>query len=271
MAESSLASSAASSYTMLIEFSFGEGFASKQRYCRYDQDIVAFGETWTSLPQIDIELPKLDGGMEDTPMTLEMPPESPIDKIQNGQAHSPITVAVYEASPDSPDTTKDEIFFGFMTEVSRSPGGASGLVQLTVASLKSLLDVPLGIPAVTTCIWQLGDGNCGIDLSTEKETGTALCAGRLVEVDGLTTITAQHWRKGFVSRDGLSIMVREQPTGNVLELVQPAPIEWIGQTVEVTPGCDKSASTCANKWNNIEHFSGVGLAIPSYNPLFETA
>lgn len=272
MSPTVIATGAAKQYTILVLLEYGESFSVQARYARYSDHVTVNEVTYTSLPEMDVTFPTIDGGLEDAPFDVTLPVSELLgDRFSRGEPHSPVRATVYEVSPDDLEGSLTERFYGFLTSATRNPGGMSGMVKLSFSSPKALLDIPLGIPATTTCVWQFGDDNCGYPAKGQRESATVISSGRFLELSGLSSTTDQYWRKGFVTCNGLSIMVRSQPSGNILEMVQSCPARWVGLVVVCTPGCNKSVSECKNKWNNAARFGGIGLAIPNYNPNFETS
>jgi uncharacterized phage protein (TIGR02218 family) len=151
----------------------------------------------------------------------------------------------------------------------RNADGRKGLVRLEFNTSKARLGMPLGISATPECSWALGDGNCQATVTTENATITAISRSTITVADvGVTGKAAGYWRRGYVTRNGLSIGIRDWTvsTGN-LKLVREPPAAWAGQAIVVTPGCDKRPTTCDTRFSNLERFGGFGIAIPARNPV----
>ena len=72
---------------------------------------------------------------------------------------------------------------------------------------------------------------------------------------------------GYIEKDGIRILVRKTE-GNELNLIRPIPPEWIvGTELKLVPGCNKTLCDCTYKWNNLMNFLGLGIKMPSSNPL----
>lgn len=163
---------------------------------------------------------------------------------------------------------------GEVSEILKNPSGQLGMSQFSVASLKNDARGSVSFTADIQCDLEWGGPVCGIDLKSKVATGTMTAATRgVVTITGLPAAQHQlYWHRGFVERNGVRIFVQEwksaQPTRFVL--VQRPPSEWVGKTVRVAPGCDRLPTTC-KLWNNENRFLGLGIAMPPYNPILESA
>jgi outer membrane protein assembly factor BamB len=74
---------------------------------------------------------------------------------------------------------------------------------------------------------------------------------------------------GYVEKDGVRILIRET-VGNEIRLIRPIPPEWtVGSELKLVPGCNKTLCDCFYKWNNLTNFHGLGIKMPSSNPLVD--
>ncbi|WP_339614373.1 DUF2163 domain-containing protein [uncultured Parvibaculum sp.] len=146
---------------------------------------------------------------------------------------------------------------GHLGEVTRS--GASFRAELR--GLAHRLNEPRGRLFQYTCDADLGDARCGVDLTATSGEVTAATDNRLLTVTGLESVD-DGWftrgRIGFTSgaNEGVTAEVKRH-AGDALELWQALPRGIAaGDTVEVTPGCDKSFATCRAKFSNGGNFRG---------------
>lgn len=138
-----------------------------------------------------------------------------------------------------------------------------------VAELRGLLQKlaqSIGRTYQAACDADLGDARCGINLATFSR-GTV--AGTVVSVtsrrqfaDAVNLTDAADWFTGgrvtwlTGANAGISAEVKAFAAGVVtLHLPMPHEIE-VGDTFEITAGCDKSAATCTAKFVNIVNFRG---------------
>lgn len=154
---------------------------------------------------------------------------------------------------------------GSLGEVRRS--GATFAAE--VRGLQHYLQQPKGRLFQYTCDADLGDGRCGVDVSSPafRGAGTVLAAlsPRRFVASGLDAFESEFFARGLMSFDtgaaaGLAIEVKSH--SNKLGTVTleawadvegpPAP----GDTFTVTAGCDKRIETCAARFANAANFRG---------------
>lgn len=253
-------------YTTLITFIFG-GFAVRYTSC---PSAISFSDkVYAALPAIQIDLAKQSGQAKDEPIKITMPPLSPFDIMLQGGPHAPVIVLIQELDVLDVSTIR-YVFKGFIAKVLSGKNGRDDVIEITVNGLRAALDIPLGIPANNTCAWTFGDFSCTKSLP-------ALRVSTLVTAIVATQITIAsvahpkpYFDRGYVERNGLRIMVRNQIDASNLVLVNTPPANWLTSSVVITPGCNKSISDCRTKWSNEGQFGGLGLGIPRYHPVFET-
>jgi uncharacterized phage protein (TIGR02218 family) len=118
------------------------------------------------------------------------------------------------------------------------------------------------------CDADVGDARCGVNLNTAefKGSGTvdAVSDDRILTVSGLGAFEANWFRFGKLTwtsgnNSGLIGEVKAHSKGAsvVLSLWQRAPkAVQVGDTFEVTAGCDKTFETCKAKFDNVVNFRG---------------
>ncbi len=140
-------------------------------------------------------------------------------------------------------------------------------------SLANKLGKTVGEAYQRTCTAELGDSECGVDLTsaTYRTTATITAAGELsVEVDDLSSYDNGWFVLGqVVTPTGAKYGIRGQ-TDNRIELWEaPFPALEVGQVLTITTGCKKSPGVCADKFSNIINFRGYGLFMPGQDALTE--
>jgi uncharacterized phage protein (TIGR02218 family) len=148
-------------------------------------------------------------------------------------------------------------------------------VKFQAADYLYLLNVKVPSRLIqSNCPWAFADVNCGMDPATFTVNFTAASgstAWQLVPVSAFSQ-PAGWFTQGVVkcltgANNGLSQAVKLHASGN-LQVVYP----WIfpvtpGDTFSVIAGCDKSLTTCAQKFNNAVRFGGMPFTPPSQNAL----
>lgn len=250
-------------------------------YTDWTSDFSFRGNTYLSRPTMQVQVPKNTGTLEDLKATIEMTLEDGIlTDLTSGDAHAVVEVTVYELTkPTStgPSATVRTTFLGIIIQGSRNINGKRGQVRLQAIADKSLTAVAMGDPMNHLCSNSLGDRRCQIDMSVGQNSffGTiGSITDRTVTISIASSYNSdeRYFHRGYLSYQGLRIMVRDwvKATPTVFTLVRRPPASWLGKTVLVASGCDKSVETCVRRYSNEENFRGNGHAIPSYNPWLET-
>ena len=113
------------------------------------------------------------------------------------------------------------------------------------------------------CDADLGDSRCSFDLSSRTQTGvvSAVASRSSFTVNGITDDTFDNglvtWTSGL--NDGVSMEVKRW-TGSPADTVELFDAMYfnvqVGDTFTISPGCDKTLSTCRDNFNNVVNFRG---------------
>lgn len=274
----------------LVKFAHGDAAGTVERYTDWSADVTYDSATWTSKPQLAITFPANTGTLDEKALVLELPLEGSsndlFEDLVSGEPFSPVYVTVIHGSLALPDDAgADEHLIVCLNwrvvKATKNPAGKRGIVRLEAVSPKARMKVSLGLAATPTCQWTLFGNGCALTRATYVDTGT------LTAIDGTdnkkVTITGvsvsvpggtpgDTFRFGYVEKDGIRIQIREWTSGasTTFYLRRKPPAAWVGATVTVVPGCDKTITTCRNRWDNEERFQGCGYAIPDYHPVHES-
>ena len=142
-----------------------------------------------------------------------------------------------------------------------------GLFRVELRRLTHRLDQMRGRIYARQCDAVFGDARCGMSLAAYRAiaTVTAVRDDMHVEVSGLSGFAERFFRYGVLSftsgaAKGLSADVedhRRLEGADELTLWLPMAVEIaVGDTLEVTAGCDKRFSTCKAKFGNGLNFQG---------------
>lgn len=267
--------------------------ANKYSYLYVDIINVASGARWkytnwatpadgsfTFEPKLGVKIGDNVGTLESKVTQIDLPYGDAFTTfVTAGDPLPPLSVTITERIEDPfglADATVLTLFKGRIAKISRNPNGLSGAVRIECLDLKGLLAVPLGLPCTQQCVFTFGGVGCEIALTSLIKDGTCAAIGtnRHVTITGLPTAPDEsYWRFGYVTRNGLSIVIRDwskSTDATDFVLRDRPPSEWIGHTVLVTPGCDKSYETCRDRWLNQGQFGGYGIGMPDYMPNIET-
>lgn len=234
-------------------------------------------------PTMEVRIPKNTGDLGDEVATIDMTLEEGfLTDMTNGLAHATVTVTLAEVSRPtsaSPQRTTSITFCGTVTLATRNVNGRKNNVRLTAKSPKAQTNgVAIGQPCNIQCTNNLGDARCQVDMSLAANSFFVT----IQSIDGRAVTTsmpghfnpdAKYFHRGWMRRGGLRIMIRDWSSSSPqsFTLVRQPPASWLGNSVLAFSGCDKSVETCRARYDNEEHFNGVGFAMPGYLPIFESA
>lgn len=273
----------------LVKFAYGDAAGTVERYTDWSADVSYDSATWTSKPQLAITFPANTGALDEKALVLEFPLDASandlFEDLVSGEPFSPVYVTVIHGSLGLPDDAgADEHLIACLSwrvvKATKNPTEKRGIVRLEAVSPKSQLKVPLGVPANYHCAWTLFGTGCDLTRASYVDTGTLTAidgtdekkvtiTGVSVSVPGGTPGKTFH--RGYVEKDGIRVPIRDWSSGapTTFFLARRPPAAWVGATVTVVPGCDKTIETCRNRWDNETRFAGLGYAIPDYHPVHE--
>jgi len=243
-----------------------------------DQTEAALGGVFTAAPSLEIELPANTGDLDERPLILRVLRDSNalFQALTSGESHAPVTVKIYEQISQASGSPYSTLFhyWGRFSRVVGNTEGREGLVRIEALTLKSDLEIPMGLPCTPQCVWTLGDHNCLAILplftgtvASLPQTSQAILTGVLPNAD------PHYYERGYLHLDGLRIGIAAwdgaDPT--LFTLRTKVPQAWIGQVVGVVPGCDKTIATCRSRYNREETFGGFGFGIPDHQPNIESS
>ncbi|MCP8884246.1 DUF2163 domain-containing protein [Devosia sp. XJ19-1] len=144
-----------------------------------------------------------------------------------------------------------------------------GVFRAELRSPQQALNVTRGRVYQGLCDAQVGDARCRVDLDLPAHRGTALVTAIIdafhLRVSGLTGFEEDWfsfgvglWSSG--RRDGLHDAVlthRREPEGDLLGFANRIG-EWVevGDSLEITVGCDRRFATCKSRFGNTASFRG---------------
>lgn len=248
------------------------------------------GGTWQACPELEIDLPLMDGSLDPRPCRLRLPYDTAIaetggwgtdffDKLTWGGPFGEVEVQVFERVTS--DTSSEERvygrFRGIVSKTTRLVDGKHYLAEIEVAPVQALLGVPLGLRATPQCNWVFGDFNCR-KFHSALEQNVTISAVTMHQVSVSTSVTYpagaanyRYFEHGFLEFENLRIGIRNwwYLSPQTFHMRNRVPAWWVGQSVRLVPGCDKTIETCRDRYSNEQYFGGFGIAIPAYLPNYE--
>jgi len=256
--------------------------ATFKRFTNWDSDLVHpdSGETFSALPELAVEIPKITGMLKEKPFVIKVPIDSDnfFTQISSGEPFDRTEVRVWEWVQNEEQDTGDILYlhYGIMMRVMQNADGSSAIIRIESEAPKMLMRGALGIVATHNCPWGLGDLNCdpdgtAIDIESEFEVGeiTAIDGVVVTLADIDPNVANRHFHRGYIQLGTLRIGIRDWESGADFVLFRIPPARWLNEDVQVVPGCDKEHGTCDTLWSNTEHFGGIGYGIPDYHPVIE--
>ncbi|MEL6794107.1 MAG: DUF2163 domain-containing protein [Pseudomonadota bacterium] len=141
--------------------------------------------------------------------------------------------------------------------------------EVEMRGLSEPLTRPIGRSYVHVCDAKLGDGKCGVDLSSAAFRGTgsviAVEDGRTITVSGLSGFDEAwfddgllRWTSGGAQGREAAVATHRTGGGDVVFTFQDpvTPPPEVGASFEAFAGCDKRIETCRDKFQNVLNFRG---------------
>lgn len=278
MGQTALEQSSGAPYSVLVTLRWG--VSNVARYCRWVSDLVVGGETFINVPSLKVFMDQPQtGGLDDAPIEVQIRSGlAPFNTLVQLYPHAKVSVVVEEIQPGD-DSTLREMFTGQVVRASNRTIGGIGVARCKVAGVKSRLRGRLGLQALSDCgVGYFGDSLCQFDLAAATITGTVTAVGvggianRVeITIGSPPSMSNPRWNRGYLEIDGLRISIRRSFDDTVFtfDLREVPPPDWLGETVTLVPGCDRSIETCRVHGRE-ESFLGIATDCPDHNPLFES-
>jgi Phage conserved hypothetical protein BR0599 len=273
-----------------VEFSYDDPInpPADPTYSRFvdwssDMPVGPNGQYFYSTPSMAVKISKYSATLNEQPSTVVLPfvAGTFTDLCSRGEPFSAIWVSIWEVTtPASGDTFGTRfllVFRGRVSRITQNPSGRHESVEFEITNDKGRMRTPLGLICGHHCVWNFTGTGCNLSGGLEPILQTGLVTAisqRNMTVTGTTPGTASpdhYFQRGYVLLNGLYIQIFDwnpaAPTIFIMNRQPPA--AWVGQHVTIAPGCDKTIETCRLRWNNEQHFGGIGYAIPAYNPLID--
>lgn len=256
------------------------------RFTDWSDEVTTDAGTFDPLPGLEIRLPPNTGTLEEKPLSIEFPLGlvDLFDDLCDGSVQAPVTLKLEERTHSigpinttACGTQAQKITFGSNFRLVRAVRNAdrrAGVGRFEFLSTKGRLFIPLGIAATPRCAWTLGDKTCQVVVNEETGTVSAISRKKLTLTSpadaAIVGRPTKYWHRGVARIGELRIGIRDWVGGSYdFELLREPPASWVGATVTLRPGCDKTAAVCDARWSNLARFGGFGIAIPAHQVVLE--
>lgn len=254
----------------LLEIQYGSASSEVVRTTSGDRDVVVGGNTYyaftTSRDEFDDE-----GNPDDAKqLSIRVPRDHPFIQLFDQQEFpGMVAVRIKRAHLNDPALGTFNIWSGRLVGVSfEAPWMVLGCEKIATA----LTQTGCRIRYMRQCPHTLYMPRCWVDKEQFKAAGTvsAITADKAtVTVAGIPSSPAGYYVGGILLAEGLSRFILAQ-NGSVLRLSRPFLSLAVGDAVTLHPGCDRLASTCKNKFNNLDNYGGFDF-IPPKGPFEGTS
>ena len=175
--------------------------------------------------------------------------------------------------PTYGDTTAGSVIL-FQGNVSDVPLADAIHAEMDVKSCKELLNIPLPYRMYQpSCDWPLYGTGCGLAASAFQVSGTLSAGSGQLLLNTNLTSPDTYFDQGYIiftsgANTGVKRAIRQYVNaGGQILLFVPLPNPVVtGDAFNAFPGCDKTQSTCQNKFSNLDNFP----AMP-YTPIPEAS
>jgi hypothetical protein len=269
-----------------------ENNGATTRVTDWTADLTVDGNVYTASPDMELKLPPNTGSLEDRAGFVDLliydGTAAWIPEAFNGNwAPTYLTVSQHVVPlTDDPDvsgevaTVHTWVYRALLAKATKNPGGRSSVAKLVFVTEKARMGVMMGVPGNRSCSWILFGRGCGLDVVSDTGTLASIDGSdsKKVTITGHSTPAAvpgatpgNTWHRGYLERDGIRVGIREWDAAapTIFFLHRRVPAAWVGQTVTLVAGCDKSRDTCNGRFANLANFGGAGYATPNHNTVLE--
>jgi len=271
---------------ILVRFEYGNPSSpSFKAYTDWTTNIPGSPE-FISTPNMEVEEAENGGHIDDEKtINIAIPfinsgiiIDTFIQELVSGSAHSPVYIDIWEITKGVTGGAagiQRYLFRGRVIQTTKNFRENPQKAIISCASIKSRLNVPLGLPAEHHCINILYHPNtCKLSKTGKFHTYTiAEIDGKAIRTSTVPIQTGDYFFRGWVEYNGLRIEIQQwngdgtEP--DIFYLVRQVPASWLNKAVTFYKGCNKTVEDCINKHNNVSNFAGYGYAMMAYDPTLE--
>lgn len=249
----------------LYEFAHG---VTTWRYSSADRSIITGAQTWLSIPGgVRDEGIRQSGDPASDALTILAPADLPVVRLFRGLP--PTTeVAVVVRFMHAGDAELSPAWVGSITQVNRR--GVDRVEIVCDSLVASMQRGGLAIGYERSCPYALYDHNCKVNRDLFRVDATLSGAlGTTIEAAAFGTVPDGWFAGGYVEWQSAPGVTERRfikaHAGTVLTLLGGAQGMAPGTPVSAYAGCDRTAQTCLDKFNNLDNHGGFP-SLPGKSP-----
>lgn len=284
---------------LLLTFIFGNPTQVK-RYTNWGTSIDPQGANFVSVPKMEVRLPANTGilGAKDLQISMDID-DSTRDFLEpltrSVDVYGPVECQIMEVveGVDLGDSaTQTMPFRGRVSKTILNDQEIVDRVRIDVRNVKARQnEASLGLQCSAQCQARLYGPGCATGNGFGGPSGTGVAASgpqqfnerKLVRVDTIDGVVMtmqtdpslaapKTFQFGYAALNGLHIDIFDWDALDPMRIVlrRQAPVEWLGQQIELFPGCDNTIAGCRTLWGNEDNFMGYGVGMPAHDPSLES-
>ena len=248
----------------LYEFRYGDDPAEVIRMTSADENITVGIDTYLAVP-LERDSFTDDGNPDDgNALNLTLPRNNALaDLYRISPPDKAVTVKIKAMHRNDPDQQLTAVWSGRIVGVSwEFPRMKVGCERIST----SLKRTGLRARYQRQCRHVHYGSGCRLDRASYETAGTvdAIVGKTVLTIAPAAGFANGYFNGGIVEHNGqLRLIVGH--TGDTVSINRPLNDLSIGDTIHIYPGCDRSASTCAAKFNNLPNYGGFDF-IPGKGP-----
>lgn len=230
-------------------------------------------DLYLSCPSMEFNLPEQVGDFSDSDGDIKSLKDTfpVIAKIASGYPYNTVRVTVTEAVLDSSfAVVSSNVLFKGMLYTSKR-GLASGYVDFVIKDWKYYTNITGGTTCTENCsVRNFGDKVCKKTV-LQEDVQVVNISDDFITVSPAPSGMAFLYNKGYLQFEGVNIKILYWESGDTIQTKRPVPDSWLGRTITLFAGCDRSLQTCRTIHNNESNFYGLGISMVDYDPRVERA
>lgn len=181
-----------------------------------------------------------------------------------------VEILIYEIELDDTFTVINSycIWRGLLYQVRRWLN--SRVIDVRCREIKYYFDKTAGVICTEQCsAASFGDKVCGKTVGSTTGVIDSI-TGSVVVFTAVPTGDDWVYHNGYIEYGGIQIKISYWESGDTFNLKDIPPLDWIGETVTIVQGCDRTITSC-RRWLNETRFFGLGHSMVDYNAMIEEA